>query len=184
MTESERKRYNGHDGGGIMSRVRETVNGLLVEVFNHILFIEEQYMKHQGVTLSMTEVHILENVEKSETKTLGDVARLQMVTPGTLSVAVNSLVRKGYIIKCKDLQDKRVVRLLLSGKANEVLRIHHQFHEEMVDSCIADLDLEKEEVMIESLEKILNYFRSELEKNEKPKRRTSGKAKSKTQDSV
>ena len=83
MTESERKGYNGHDGGGIMSRVRETVNGLLVEVFNHILFIEEQYMKHQGVTLSMTEVHILENVEKSETKTLGDVARLQMVTPGT-----------------------------------------------------------------------------------------------------
>lgn len=58
-----------------MNRVRETVNGLLVEVFNHILFIEEQYMKHQGVTLSMTEVHILENVEKSETKTLGDVAR-------------------------------------------------------------------------------------------------------------
>ena len=42
-----------------MNRVRETVNGLLVEVFNHILFIEEQYMKHQGVTLSMTEVHIL-----------------------------------------------------------------------------------------------------------------------------
>ncbi|EEF67973.1 MarR family winged helix-turn-helix transcriptional regulator [Holdemania filiformis] len=102
-----------------MNRVRETVNGLLVEVFNHILFIEEQYMKHQGVTLSMTEVHILENVEKSETKTLGDVARLQMVTPGTLSVAVNSLVRKGYIMKCKDLQDKRVVRLLLSAKANE-----------------------------------------------------------------
>ena len=107
-----------------MNRVRETVNGLLVEVFNHILFIEEQYMKHQGVTLSMTEVHILENVEKSETKTLGDVARLQMVTPGTLSVAVNSLVRKGYIMKCKDLQDKRVVRLLLSAKANEVLRSH------------------------------------------------------------
>ena len=163
-----------------MNRVRETVNGLLVEVFNHILFIEEQYMKHQGVTLSMTEVHILENVEKSETKTLGDVARLQMVTPGTLSVAVNSLVRKGYIMK--DLQDKRVVRLLLSAKANEVLRIHHQFHEEMVDSCIVDLELEKEEVMIESLEKILNYFRSELEKNEKPKRRPASRKKVKTED--
>lgn len=165
-----------------MNRVRETVNGLLVEVFNHILFIEEQYMKHQGVTLSMTEVHILENVEKSETKTLGDVARLQMVTPGTLSVAVNSLVRKGYIMKCKDLQDKRVVRLLLSAKANEVLRIHHWFHEEMVDSCIVDLDLEKEEVMIESLEKILNYFRQELEKNEKPKRRPTAGKKGKPKD--
>lgn len=149
-----------------MNRVHETVNGLLVEVFNHILFIEERYMKQQGVTLSMTEVHILENVEKSETKTLGDVARLQMVTPGTLSVAVNSLVRKGYIIKCKDLQDKRVVRLLLSAGANEVLKIHQRFHEQMVDSCIADLELEKEDVMIESLEKILNYFRAELDKDE------------------
>ena len=148
-----------------MSRVHETVNGLLVEVFNHILFIEERYMKQMGVTLSMTEVHILENVQKSQTKTLGDVARLQMVTPGTLSVAVNSLVRKGYIMKCKDMQDKRVVRLLLSARAEEVLRIHQQSHTRMVDSCIADLDLEKEEVMIESLEKILNYFRAELDRN-------------------
>ena len=154
-----------------MDRIHDTVNGLLVEVFNHILFIEEQFMKKQGVTLSMTEVHILENVEKSETKTLGDVARLQMVTPGTLSVAVNSLSRKGYIIKCKDLQDKRVVRLLLSAKANEVLAIHKRFHQQMVDSCIVDLDLEKEEVMIESLEKILTYFRSQLDQTEKFRQR-------------
>lgn len=58
-----------------MNRVRETVNGLLVEVFNHILFIEEQYMKHQGVTLSMTEVHILENVEKSRNQDTGRCQR-------------------------------------------------------------------------------------------------------------
>ena len=154
-----------------MDRIHETVNGLLVEVFNYILFIEEQFMKSQGVTLSMTEVHILENVEKSETKTLGDVARLQMVTPGTLSVAVNSLSRKGYIIKCKDLQDKRVVRLLLSSKANEVLQVHKKFHQEMVDSCIVDLELEKEEVMVESLEKILAYFRSRLDQTEKFRQR-------------
>ena len=74
------------------------------------------------------------------------------------------------------------MRLLLSAKANEVLRIHHRFHEEMVDSCIVDLDLEKEEVMIESLEKILNYFRQELEKNEKPKRRPTAGKKGKPKD--
>ena len=99
-----------------MNRVRETVNGLLVEVFNHILFIEEQYMKHQGVTLSMTEVHILENVEKSETKTLGDVARLQMVTPGTLSVAVNSLVRKGYEMQGSAGQARRAAAFVGQGE--------------------------------------------------------------------
>ena len=52
----------------------------------------------------------------------------------------------------------------------------------MVDSCIVDLDLEKEEVMIESLEKILNYFRQELEKNEKPKRRPTAGKKGKPKD--
>ena len=144
-----------------MDQVRETINELLVEIFNHILFIEEKYMKSKGITISMTEIHILENTEKSETKTLGDVARLQGVTAGTLSVAVNSLVRKGYLMKCKNIQDKRIIHLLLTPKSNEVLSIHKHFHDRMVETGIRDLDLEKEQAMISGLAKIVKYFRQQ-----------------------
>lgn len=148
-----------------MAEVKETINELLVEIFNHILFIEEKYIKGKGVTISMTEIHILENVEKSETKTLSDVARLQGVTPGTLSVAVNSLVRKGYLLKCKDISDKRIIRLIITPKSSEVLKIHSHFHERMVEYSIRDLDLEKEQEMMAGLQKIVEYFRVQIFNN-------------------
>lgn len=148
-----------------MENARKTINELLVDIFNTILFIEERYMKSQGVKLSMTEIHILENVEKSQTKMLSDVARLQGVTAGTLSVAVNALVRKGYILKRKDAQDKRVLELVLTDSAEEVLKIHHRFHERLIDACIRDMQLEEESTMIFGLQKIVNYFKEELYHN-------------------
>lgn len=144
-----------------MNEAMETVNELLVEIFNHILFIEEKYMKRKGITISMTEIHILENIEKSETKTLTDVSRLQGVTPGTLSVAVNSLTRKGYINKCKDIQDKRIVRLFITKKATEVLKIHKHFHDRMVEQAVRDLDLESQKEVIKGLQQIVEYFRNQ-----------------------
>ncbi len=148
-----------------MEEARKTINELLVDIFNTILFIEERYMKAQGVKLSMTEIHILENIEKSQTKMLSDVARLQGVTPGTLSVAVNALVRKGYILKRKDAQDKRVLELVLMNNAKEVLDIHHRFHEKLIDTCIRDMHLEEESALILGLQKIVDYFKEELYHN-------------------
>lgn len=149
-----------------MEDTMATINELLVEIFNYILFIEEKYMKKKGIAISMTEIHILENIEKSETKTLTDVSRLQGVTPGTLSVAVNSLTRKGYIVKCKDIQDKRIVRLLLTPRSNEVLKIHKHFHDRMIEQTVKDLDLESQKEMMRGLRQIVTYFRTELYSDE------------------
>lgn len=145
-----------------MVNAKKTINELLVDVFNTILFIEERYMKAQGIKLSMTEIHILENIEKSQTKMLSEVARLQGVTPGTLSVAVNALVRKGFVLKKKDPQDKRILELVLNENAKEVLIVHHRFHEQLVDTCIRDMKLDEENAMILGLQKIADYFKKEL----------------------
>ena len=46
------------------SNTRQTLNELLVDLFNFILYIQEKYMKEKGVPLTMYEVHLLENVSK------------------------------------------------------------------------------------------------------------------------
>ncbi|NLA78718.1 MAG: MarR family transcriptional regulator, partial [Erysipelothrix sp.] len=69
-----------------MADAREVLNELLVDMFNHILILEQKNLQEQGVELSMSEVHTLENIEKSESKTMSDVARLSLVTQGTLTV--------------------------------------------------------------------------------------------------
>jgi DNA-binding MarR family transcriptional regulator len=142
-----------------MISAKEVINELLVDVFNHILSIEADTLKTRGVTLSMTEVHVLEAIRNAENPTMGVVAKKLRITLGTLTTAVNILVKKGYVYRYRDEQDRRKVYLKLDTPALEVLKIHDQFHDEMVDALLKDLGLDKDEVLLKSLENISRYFK-------------------------
>ncbi|MGB4612911.1 MAG: MarR family winged helix-turn-helix transcriptional regulator, partial [Erysipelotrichaceae bacterium] len=68
---------------------------------------------------------------------------------------------KGYLRKYRDENDARVVRMEITDKAKEVLKIHDKFHEVLIDRAIDDLDLQDNEILNQSLESILKYLRSE-----------------------
>lgn len=144
-----------------MSSPKRIINELLVEVFNHILTVEGGELKKNGVKLSMTEVHVLEAIEKSTPPTMGDIAKRLRVTLGTLTTSINVLVRKGYVSRYRDEVDRRKVYLELNKSAIEVLVIHKEFHDEMIDSLFKDLNLDKDEVLLKSLENISNYFKQQ-----------------------
>ncbi len=139
---------------------KEIINELLVDVFNHILSIEQQHLRQRGVNLSMNEVHVLEAIEKSDEATMGNVARKLRVTVGTLTTAINRLSEKGYCERYSMTGDKRKVFLRLTDKAREVLSIHDDFHDEMIDAVLEDMKLEDNTVLIESLEKLSQYFKN------------------------
>lgn len=142
-----------------MKDAKHTLNELLVYLFNHILYLEEKNLKDKGIRLSMTEVHTLENIEKSTTKTMTDIAKLQMVTQGTLTVAVNRLVKKGFVWRQRGKEDKRVIRLELTPVAHEVLKVHDRFHESMIDSLISEMHVDDDANLMIALERIMEYFK-------------------------
>ncbi|MFV0382380.1 MAG: MarR family winged helix-turn-helix transcriptional regulator [Breznakia sp.] len=144
-----------------MINPRHTLNELLVGLFNYILYIEDRNLKRQGVILSMTEVHILESIQKTSDNSMSYLAGRLMVTQGTLTTNATRLIKKGYVERYKDDKDKRVVRLRLREKATSVLKIHDDFHHNLIDKAIGDLGLEDNLVLNESLENILKYFREE-----------------------
>lgn len=138
---------------------KEVINELLVDVFNHILSIENDVLKKRGVKLSMTEVHVLEAIRNTEVTTMGNVAQRLRVTLGTLTTSVNVLVKKNFVYRYRDESDRRKVFLRLNESALEVLKVHDQFHDEMIDSLFKDLELEKDETLLKSLENISLYFK-------------------------
>lgn len=142
-----------------MKDAKHTLNELLVYLFNHILYLEEKNLKDKGIRLSMTEVHTLENIEKSITKTMTDIAKLQMVTQGTLTVAVNRLVKKGFVWRQRDKEDKRVIRLELTPVAKEVLKVHERFHESMIDSLLSEMHVDDDANLMRAMERIMEYFK-------------------------
>lgn len=143
-----------------MASAKKMINTLLVDVFNHILRIEEATLKENNVKLSMTEVHVLEAIRNTEVPTMGEVAKRLRITLGTLTTSINILVRKKMVFRYSDDSDRRKVYLKLTEEALKVLKIHDDFHEDMISSVFKDLKLEEDEVLLKSLENITNYFKS------------------------
>ncbi len=141
------------------NEAKEVINELLVDIFNRILAIEGQQLKDKGIKLSMSEVHVLEAVSKTEEPTMSNIAKKLGITVGSLTTAINTLYQKGYVSRVRDTEDRRKVFVGLLPKADDVMRLHEEFHEEMINSIFEDLKVEEDELLITSLRKLSSYFK-------------------------
>lgn len=107
----------------------------------------------------MSEVHVLEAIELTEEPTMSNIAKRLGITIGSLTTAINTLYQKGYVLRERDPEDRRKVVVGLLPKAMEVLKEHDSFHDEMIDSIFEEMELEKDELLIESLDKLSSYFK-------------------------
>lgn len=138
---------------------KKLLNNLLVELFNHILLLEERNLKTRGLkNITMTEVHIIEAIKKVKYPSMSEVAAKLMVTIGTLSTSINRLVQKGYVINKRSEKDRRVVLLSLTKKGEEVFEIHESFHEKMINKLLEHSHLNEDELLIQSLHKLMEFF--------------------------
>ncbi len=142
-----------------MNEAKSIINELLVEIFNRILTIEGEALKNKGVKLSMTEVHVLEAIDNIAEPSMTNISAKLGITAGSLSVSVNTLFQKGYVRRYTDADDRRKVLIALEPKAEEVLNVHAAFHKEMIDAVFTALRLEEDEVLIQSLKKVKDFFR-------------------------
>ncbi len=137
-----------------------TLNELLVKNFKDILRIEERVLNKREETkgLSMNEIHTLEIIGIDSEQIMSNIAKKLRVTPGTLSISISRLFKKGYIEKIKHDKDGRAIIIMLTDKGKEVYRIHEEFHKEMIDTVIKDLDMKEFKAVIEFLNRINSFF--------------------------
>lgn len=138
------------------------INTYLVRLFNQILAIEEKSLTDKGLTnLSMTEVHTIEAIGLYEPCTMTEVARYLRITLGTLTTSVNRLVKKGYVTRYRDREDRRKVLVELTEAGKRADAIHAKFHERMVEQMTKDLRLQDNVVLMRSLRKLKHFFDKE-----------------------
>jgi DNA-binding MarR family transcriptional regulator len=138
------------------------INTYLVRLFNQILAIEEQALQKEGLTdLSMTEIHTIEAIALQQPCTMSDAAHFLRITLGTLTTSVNRLVKKGYVKRYRDENDRRKVLVELTDSGEEANRKHEEFHERMVGQMTQDLKLQDNIVLMRSLSKLKRFFDKE-----------------------
>nr|WP_246582904.1 MarR family transcriptional regulator [Clostridium mobile] len=147
------------------------MNELLVDIFNDILTIEQNALQSgEFKDLSVTEMHTIEAVSLYNKRTMSEIAMDLKITVGTLTTAINNLVKKGYVERSRSEEDRRIVYVSLTKRGKLAYRIHEKFHSNMVKETISGLSEEEEKVLVSSLEKLNKFFKSkynlEVEKKE------------------
>ncbi len=100
-----------------MSHSIDQINHYLVSIFNEVLDIEEDALKGSEFSdISISEMHTIEAIDLYAEHTSSEVAKKLAITAGTLSVAIRSLVNKGYVVRQRMEDDRRVVKLGLTKK--------------------------------------------------------------------
>lgn len=133
----------------------------MLRIFDNVLLTEEKALsKGYFSNLSIAELHTLEAIGPYDARTMSETAARLGITTGTLTVAIDRLVRKAYVERYRDMKDRRVVRIRLTRQGKLAYRMHAKFHTLLVRRLLDPLD-ESEKQRLVSLVKNIDEFIAE-----------------------
>ena len=140
---------------------KEEMNQFLVRAFNTILIQEEKALSSSvefGV-LSVREFHVIEAAAAQESEnTMGAIAKRLGITTGSLTVAVKTLEKKGYLLREKSQEDKRVVLVALTAQGLRANAYHCEFHNRMVEHVSSNLKEQELNSLVDTLASVTAFF--------------------------
>ena len=126
----------------------ETLNELLVTLFRDVMDIEQKVIiTPEFKDITNNDMHVIEAIGIGEPKNMS-------------SIAMNSLVKKGYVERSRGLEDRRVVYISLSERGRKAYGHHARFHREMIESLTSDLSEDEMQTLVKALMKLNQWFRS------------------------
>ena len=141
-------------------RRKETINDILVNLFNEILKLEEEaIITDEFKDITNNDMHIIEAIGLSGENTMSVVAKKLGITAGSLTTSVNSLVNKKYVTRQRSEEDRRVVFLKLTANGKRAYEHHREYHRQMTEAVISRLDEEEVPVLIKALAGLSDFFR-------------------------
>lgn len=146
--------------------IYKILNEILVRLFRDIMDIEEKAIITQEFKdLTNNDMHVIEAIGMDEPKNMTAIAKELSVTVGTLTIAMNSLVKKGYVVRERGKEDRRVVFISLSEKGRKAYEHHAEFHHEMIQGISEELSTEELKVLVQALTKLDRWFRRKEREN-------------------
>ena len=139
----------------------DVLHDILVKLFQEVLDIESKALiTPEFKDISVNDMHIIEAIGEKEPKNMSSVAKIMSVTVGTLTIAINSLVKKGYVHRERSEEDRRVVLISLTEKGRKANAHHMKFHDGMIQAVLKDLDEEQQKILVKSLLNLRTFFDS------------------------
>ena len=148
-----------------MKPFEEQLNEVIVDTYRSIFRVEENILKRSDQTdLSISEIHMLEAVGKGKDRrrTISELAEVLNITLPSVTVAINKLMKKGYVEKVRGEEDGRIVYVSLTRQGRRIDSAHRYFHESMVRSIIRDMTESEMQALYKGVMKLDTFLKEQL----------------------
>ena len=143
-----------------MEKFNEDLNNFLVNTFNTILKLEESIIHHDNNTpLTISELHLIAAIEDESGSTISQIASRLNITLASVTVAVNKLIKKGFLVKNKNINDGRSVFINLTESGKKMNEYHNMFHDNMIRSISEKLTEDEKAILLILVRKLESYFK-------------------------
>ncbi|MGL5766768.1 MAG: MarR family winged helix-turn-helix transcriptional regulator, partial [Sarcina sp.] len=95
----------------------------------------------------------------SGSRTMSEIASDLNITVGTLTTAINKLIKKEYVTRKRIEADRRVVLVELTRKGKLAHRLHERFHREMIKSTMDSLTDDEVKALGKALNNMIGFFK-------------------------
>lgn len=126
---------------------------------NTLRFIEDELKKNGITDLLASHITILLGLyDNSSGLTMKRITGLVNRDKSTVTQLINKLVDRGYVIRKKCIEDKRITYIILTDKAKEIEAVIRKIYESLIRRIYKDFKDEEIEGLLYLLRKLNNNF--------------------------
>lgn len=152
----------------ITDNTYKKINYILVNLINEIWDLEEKaIITEEFKDITNNDMHVIEAIGLGEGNNMSSIAKKLNITVGSLTTAMNSLVRKNYAERYRSEEDRRVVFVKLTEKGIRAYRHHEEYHHQMTMAIKEKLREEELPALFKTLDALTEFFKGYSECREK-----------------
>ena len=125
----------------------------LIEFYDKISSWEDSVVRESG--LSPAQMHTIEVIGHRDNMRMKELAERLAITTGTLTVSVDKLEQKGFVVRKPHESDRRSWLVVLTEKGKDVFDQHHKFHDEFTAEIATELSNDEVEMLSTLLGKVI-----------------------------
>jgi len=113
--------------------------------------------------LSRHQASVLDHLDEIDPMTLNQLARHMGVTPGTMSLTVDRLEKKGYVVRMRDTADRRRVHLRLTSAGVRIRQESSVLDPPRVEALVRRLTDRERDLAIQGLSLLARAAREQMQ---------------------
>ena len=134
----------------------------LMRLYRGISAMQNREIQNNRYTdISVSELTILRFIASQSAPAMSEIAAKLQVTQGTLTVAMNRLVKKGYVDRYRMEQDRRIVRTVLTDKGYGVLKEEERFRMQLQEQYKKALGEVRAKELTDMMRELDQYLRAQ-----------------------